>query len=58
MSSEGEQGMVQDPVADAIREWAEPDPGLGWVGSTEVAGHAQEIADWLWERGLARQSDT
>lgn len=41
-----------DDVRDAIIEWAQPDGELGWVGSPEVAEHAQELADFLWERGL------
>jgi hypothetical protein len=43
-----------EAVTDAIREWAAPDEELGWPGSPEVAQHAEEIAAFLWERGLTR----
>lgn len=55
---QGEQEMARDRVADAIREWAAPDPELGWAGCTETAEHAQELADFLWERGLTASSES
>jgi hypothetical protein len=41
-----------DEVRDALIEWAKPDEELGWPGAPEVAQHAEEIASFLWERGL------
>lgn len=41
-----------DPAVEAIRDWARPDPELGWTGSPAVHRHAGEIVDWLSERQL------
>lgn len=56
---DGRQLLAQAVAVDAadreleraIREWAAPDDDLGWVGSPEVAEHAEELAAFLCERG-------
>jgi hypothetical protein len=45
---------IEETVANAIKEFAQPDADLGWVGSNEVELHASEIASFLMERGLLR----
>lgn len=45
---------IQEAAAEAIREWAAPDAGFGWVGASGVAEHADELACWLYDRGLLR----
>lgn len=45
---------VLDEVQAAIEEFAAPSEELGWPGSAEVAQHAEEIAAFLWERGLLK----
>jgi hypothetical protein len=49
--------MKSDVMVDteeALREWARPDEELGWPGSSTVEMNAEEIAAFLWERGLLR----